>query len=161
MDTTTALRVQPLKYPLSARALDKWARSDLSCAADANGGRHYQFRFLGSTCTDGGSAFHANFHVVLSPSPQGAVIEAAWIDLPLDDGNPGAAQMCVFQTQRDLFLAELSRPPAFCGGTLEAAIERQVELDYAGCLCFDQMLNHKWRNVLCTIHYALASEQRT
>ncbi len=154
MDAAIALPLQPLRYPVPARALAKWAAADLIVTPEADGALHCQYHYAGSTCTDGGQSFTATFHAVLQATPGGTIVQQAWIDLPIDS-NPGAAQMCAYLTQRDLFLAELHQPPAFCGRTIEDVIALPVEMDYAGCLCFEPMLNHKWRNVLSTIHYAL------
>lgn len=147
--------MQTMTYPVSTRALDKWARADLTCAAERDGALHYRYHYTGSTCNDGGSYFQATFHAVVRPHPGGVVVTNAWIDLPLED-NPGATQMCAYWTQREPFLRELAQPPAFCGRTIEDIVNQPMALDYAGCLCYEPMLNHKWRNVLSTIHYALA-----
>jgi len=157
--TPIASLVKPIQYAVPARALDKWARADVTCepGEDVNtGGGVWQchYRYAGSTCNDGGRAFVATFHVTLRPGPDGMIVENAWVELPLEN-NPGATEMCAYMTQREPFLRELRAPQSFCGMTLEAAILRPVELDYAGCLCYAPMLNHKWRNALSTIHYAL------
>jgi hypothetical protein len=154
MDAAIAPPLRPLRYPVPTRALSKWAAADLAITPEMDGAMHCRYHYTGSTCTDGGASFTATFHAVLQAAAAGMIIQKAWIDLPLKD-NPGAAQMCAYLTQRDAFLAELSRPPAFCGQTLEDAIAQPGEMDYAGCLCFEPMVNHKWRNVLSTIHYAL------
>lgn len=167
MPTQIAPHVKPIQYAVPTRALDKWARTDVTCEPGEDAGEdagedtytgrglwHCHYRYTGSTCTDGGQAFVATFHVTLRPGPDALIVENAWVELPLDN-NPGATEMCAYMTQREPFLRELREPQSFCGMTLEAAILRPVELDYAGCLCYTPMLNHKWRNALSTIHYAL------
>ena len=149
------LPLSPIQYAIPAKALDKWARADVTCAIEGDGALHCHYLYFGSTCNDGGQAFTATFHVVLRSQSHSLVIENAWVDLPLEN-NPGALQMCAYQTQREPFLRELRDPPSFCGMTLEDAIARKLEFDYAGCLCFEAMLNHKWRNVLSAIHFALS-----
>lgn len=161
--------LKPIEYAVPVRALDKWARADVTCepgedaeADRADTGRavanhsvwQCRYRYAGSTCNDGGKAFVAIFHVTLRPGPSRLIVQNAWVELPLDN-NPGAAEMCAYMTQREPFLRELREPASFCGMTPEAAILRPVELDYAGCLCYAPMLNHKWRNALSAIHYAL------
>lgn len=147
--------MQMMRYPVATRALDKWARADLTLADEEGGAMHCCYHYTGSTCNDGGEYFKAVFHVIVIPQAQGVTVANAWIDLPTE-GNPGAMQMCVWWTQRELFLRELKQPPAFCGQTIEAILQQPMDMDYAGCLCFEPMQNHKWRNVLATIHYALA-----
>ncbi len=159
--TSLTQLLKPIQYAVPTRALDKWARADLICkpgddvGADTNPGVwQCHYHYAGSTCNDGGLAFVATFHVTLRPGPDALIVENAWVELPLEN-NPGAVEMCAYMTQREPFLRELRAPQPFCGMTLEAAILRPVELDYAGCLCYAPMLNHKWRNALSTIHYAL------
>lgn len=151
-----ALPVKPVQYAIPARALDKWARADVTCQPIGQAGDawHCRYHYAGSTCNDGGVAFVATFHVVLRRASDALMIENAWVELPLDN-NPGAVEMCAYTTRREPFLRELREPQSFCGMTLEAAILRPLELDFAGCLCYAPMLNHKWRNALSTIHYAL------
>ncbi len=154
MPTPLTSLVKPIQYTVPARALDKWARADLACEPGEDGVWQCHYHYAGSTCNDGGQAFVATFHVTLRPGPDGLIVENAWVELPLEN-NPGATEMCAYMTQREPFLRELREPQSFCGMTLEAAILRPLELDYAGCLCYAPMLNHKWRNALSTIHYAL------
>ncbi|MCS7060850.1 MAG: hypothetical protein RMN25_06745 [Anaerolineae bacterium] len=146
-----------IEYPAPTRALDKWARTDLTCEPAEDGTWQCRYVYTGSTCNDGGKAFVANFHVTLRPGPDGMIIERAWVDVPLGH-NAGATEMCAYVVQPESFLRELRADQPFCGMTLEAAILRPLDLDYAGCLCYARMLNHKWRNVLSTIHYALIQQ---
>jgi hypothetical protein len=152
-------RVRPIDYAITIKALGKWARQYLTCESDGDGVRHYRFRYMGNTCCDGGTPINSVMHAMIRPEPRGMVFERGWIEIEEDD--PGLQAMCEFYGRRWAFHDELERPPAWSGQTLEEVLGEtiaQAKINPAGCFCKPSQVNHKWRMVLSTIHYALSLE---
>lgn len=147
-------QLQPIDYPIPARALDRWWKFDIQRHPATEGHLHYAFRHLGSTCTNCGKPIETQLHAVLLPRAARWTVERAWIEF--DEEDEGHRRMCEYAQRGQEFVAELARPAAFSGQTLEAAIAAVAEVNPAGCFCDPTMVNHKWRQMLCAIHYGLS-----
>lgn len=152
--TGTAPRVQPMTYPIPTRALDAWWKFDVRKTPLSGGAVHYVFRTLGSTCTNSGAPIETLMHAVLRPLETAWLIEQAWIEFDPDDD--GHKRMCEYNVRGREFVEDLKRPAAFCGRTLEEAIGGLGATNPAGCFCLPETTNHKWRQMLCAIHYGLS-----
>jgi hypothetical protein len=149
-------RVRPIEYPIPPKALIKWMNLHLKCRPEPGGALHYTFRFLGSTCSTGGISIASTLHAVLRERPEGMVVENGWIEIAPDDN--GLRSMCEYGVRGPALLERLRRPPEFCGRTLEEILTQALPVNPAGCYCKPPMVNHKWRQMLATIHYALSRE---
>lgn len=149
--------LRPITYPIPARALDKWWKFDIKRRAADGGATHYIFRYLGSTCTNCGKPIETRLQAVLRPEAAGMRVERAWIEF--DEDDEGHVRMCEYSVRGKELVEELARPAAFCGQTLEAAIEGMKAVNPAGCFCDPTMVTHKWRQMLCAIHYGLTREE--
>ena len=147
-------RVQPIEYAIPVKALSKWMRFNLGCMADPDGSFHYTFQLMGSTCSNGGIPINATLHAIVRDQPAGAIVENAWIEIPTEDR--GLKNMCEYVQRGADFVAQLRRSPDFCGQSLEAILSRPLAINPAGCFCKPPQANHKWRQMLSTIHYALS-----
>lgn len=151
------LRVRPLRYPIAPQALANWWNFDMKRKGAADGGTQFTFRYLGSTCTNCGTPIETLLHAIIKPGPESATIARAWIEF--DEDDEGHPRMCEFNARGKALVEELGQPASFCGRTLEAAIAGLTEINPAGCFCAPAMINHKWRQMLCTIHYGLSQEK--
>lgn len=155
-----------MDYPVAEAALAKWVRErlvrfDPATRADgrANSGRgleNFVFRYTGSTCSNGGSAFEAHMYVCVDaapPSDGGSCVVDAWIEFP-PHTIESAARMCA---ARNGLFARLSEPAPFCGRPLEDVVQEKAPMNYAGCFCTQPMINEKWKQALSTVHYALTN----
>lgn len=142
-----------LDYAIPVSALARWSQTSLSLEPMADGGRHYRFRFAGSTCVGGGLPIHATLHALLRAHARGIVMENGWIEIGAEDA--GLRETCGYHADREQLIESLLRPPDFCGKTLEEILTAPMPVNPAGCFCTRAMLNHKWRQMLSTIHYTL------
>jgi len=149
-------RVRPIEYPIATKALAKWMNLYLQCRREPEGLLHYAFRFLGSTCSSGGTPIASTLHALVRESDRGMVVENGWIEIAPDD--QGLRAMCEYGVRGPALLDSLRQPPALCGRTLEEILGEPLAINPAGCFCKPPMLNHKWRQMLATIHYALSVE---
>ena len=150
---TDGFSTRLLEYAIPTDALTRWSQASLSMASVADGRRHYSFKFVGSTCIGGGRPIHATLHALLRAWPRGVVVENGWIEIAPDDA--GLRETCDYQTRREELIEDLSRPPDFCGKTLEEILTSPLPVNPAGCFCTRAMTNHKWRQMLSTIHFVL------
>ena len=155
---TPAPRVQSITYPIPSRALDNWWKFAMKRSTLVGGATHYTFRFRGSTCTNCGKPIESLLHAVLRPGAGGMTIEQAWVEF--DEEDEGHPRMCEYNKRGKALLEDLKQPAAFCGQALEAAIAGLGEVNPAGCFCTAAMVNHKWRQMLCAIHYGLMQAEK-
>jgi len=146
--------VRPIEYPIAVKALAKWMNLYLQCRREPEGLLHYAFRFLGSTCSSGGIPIASTLHALVREGERGMVVENGWIEIAPDD--PGLRAMCEYVACGAALLDSLRQPPEFCGRTLEEILGKPLAINPAGCFCKPPMRNHKWRQMLATIHYALS-----
>jgi hypothetical protein len=146
--------VRPIEYPIATKALAKWMNLYLQCRREPEGLLHYSFRFLGSTCSSGGIPIASTLHALVREGEGGVVVENGWIEIAPDD--QGLRAMCEYGVRGAALLDSLRQPPEFCGRTLEEILTEPLAVNPAGCFCKPPMINHKWRQMLATIHYALS-----
>lgn len=144
-------------YPIPVRALDTWWKFDIKRHLQPDGATHYVYRYLGSTCTNAGSPIESWLHAVLRPAGGRMIVERAWIEF--DEEDEGHQRMCEYGLRGREIAEELRQPAAFSGQPLEEALASLVEINPAGCFCQPAMINHKWRQMLCAIHYGLSRPQ--
>ncbi|MCF7927842.1 MAG: hypothetical protein K9L68_02390 [Spirochaetales bacterium] len=137
-------------YPVAERAVKRWKSERLEEIEP----QHFLFHYQGSTCSNGGVPFIADFHVIVDKSPT-LRIQSAWIEMP-EEEEENWREMCSFQSRGEKFLREITKEAAFAGKTVEEVLNNPGEINYAGCLCFPAMVNQKWQMVLSTVHYACA-----
>jgi hypothetical protein len=140
-----------MEYAIHGRALEKWSRERLELLEETESGRHYRFRYDGSTCNDGGTPYTAWLHLRLSGKAACARIDEAWIEIPAGE-REAASAMCAAGSDPG-FLDTLCRPAAFTGSGLEEALEQGGAVNHAGCFCTPAMLWEKWRQALSTVHW--------
>jgi len=144
-----------MEYPVAERALKKWAAEKLESLDSEENREHYRFLYEGSTCNNGGAPFQSFFHVRIGKDQ---TIEQAWIDIPADQ-EEAACLMCASPSHKPEeareFIDGFRRDADCTGMTLEAAIQEEQALNFAGCLCYKAMVHQKWKMALSTIHYAL------
>lgn len=145
-------------YPVAERALKKWSLSQLDRRPAADGSEHFSFTYHGSTCNNGGTAFTAILHAIISGSGSSCKIEQAWIEIP-DDQKEGASRMCTVPgngvEDAGNFFSKLSGPADFTGRYLESVIMEEVSQNFAGCFCATPHINQKWKIAFSTMHYAM------
>ena len=143
---------QNFSYPISTRALGRWAENNLEIVEEVEDSTHFAYNYEGSTCSNGGTAFSSLLHVVVE-GPD-LLIRKAWVEIP-PDSLPSAKNMCSYESGGEGFLQSLEKQASFCNKTIEEVLRKKRPLNHAGCYCTDAMVNQKWQMVLSTIHYAL------
>jgi hypothetical protein len=145
-----------MDYPVAERALIKWTKERLKLIEVSEKFCHYRFEMDGSTCSNGGVEFKAFLHANISPPPQ-SLIEKAWIEIPEEEQASAAHMCCCFKSgpkERQTYFESLKKDASFTGESLENEILKELPLNHAGCLCYQPMINQKWKMALSTIHYA-------
>jgi hypothetical protein len=141
-----------IEYAINLAALAKWAGLNLHAEPRDDGATHYRFQYLGSTCHSGGKPIRAVIHAIIRPGARGHVFERGWIDC---EPASGARLMCATANHGPEFLADMPHPPSFEGLTLDEILTSGFAVNQAGCFCSPPMRNHKWRQMLSTIHFVL------
>ena len=144
-----------MNYPVADRALKTWNSKRLERLEDGKDLKSFRFHFEGSTCNNVGDAFIAFFHVKIDEE---MTIQKAWIELP-EESKKAACQMCASPSRTPAeaadFLGSFSKDADFTGRPLEEVILEEKDLNYAGCLCRQPMVDQKWKMVLSTVHFNL------
>jgi hypothetical protein len=145
--------VKNIDYPVSLRALQKWVETRLE-KLSSGAVRSYRFRYDGSTCSNGGTPFHAYLYLEISGPAEKAVIQKAWIEIP-EDQKALAEKMCsaVNSGNPSGFFERLATPARFCGKPLAKVLGEEAPVNYAGCFCAPPMVRDKWNMVLSAVHY--------
>lgn len=148
----------PWPYAVPRRALEKWAREHVTLTFCADDSVAAEFRFTGSTCSNLGHPIKMIFSFVLSAShgKDRTILESHCKPAPDDTG---CAKMCSLLESPESFQTALENYAPLTGKTLSEALAWLPEISMAGCLCHRSDQNHKWRNALQTIHFALNSTQ--
>ncbi|MBF9017998.1 MULTISPECIES: hypothetical protein [unclassified Oceanispirochaeta] len=146
-----------MKYPVAERALKKWQTERLEKIDTGDSSVHYRFIFVGSTCNNGGTEFKAHLHAKIS---EDHIIQKAWIEIP-EEEQEGAALMCASPSsdpaKAQPFFEGFKKDANFTGSPLEEIILAEVPLNHAGCLCYQPIINQKWKMALSTMHFDLNS----
>ncbi len=150
-------RVKKIEYPISAKALEKWVKHDLTLLDSENGKRHYLFHYHGSTCTNGGTPFQAGMHAVCSCKRNRVILEKGWIEFT-EEQSKNAREMCASKRDDKTFFQQLQQRPGVEGKPLEKIIKENAPINAAGCFCSEPMVNHKWKWVASVIHYSILED---
>ena len=145
--------MKQVRYPVSERALSKWARKKICLLEQVKNRYHYVFHFEGSTCNNGGVPFHADIHAVCKIGDEEIEFENGWFDIS-NAGQKAVKEMCGFSNKGEDLFETLKKKPQFAGKNIEKIITDSFPVNAAGCFCNQGMRNHKWLWVLSTIHYA-------
>lgn len=150
---TSEISVLP-EYAVSATVLKKWSQDRLKLTSREDGSHEAVFRFEGSTCSNFGHAIRTEFRVTLVPiSPEDYLIVSSSCRPAADD--EGCRRMCSYLASPETFLTSVEYHTPLNGMTLNQALSWKPEMTVAGCLCHRANQDHKWRNVIHTIHFAL------
>jgi hypothetical protein len=142
-------------YPAPEQTLRRWVRENLLAEREPDGGVHYRYRYLGTTCRNGGAEFEATMHVVLDGQrgPE-ALVRRAWVDFD-ETQKDSARRMCAAISDGGKFLRRLAREDGgLAGWTLEQFLAEGASGTPGGCFCTSDNRLHKWRQAAATIHYA-------
>jgi len=142
-------------YAVPRKALQKWASERVTLDERPDGSIAVRFSYSGSTCSNLGHPLRAVLAMNLSAEDgQGK----RWITStgcrPAEN-DLGVTKMCACLKSPDRFLDELDGYNPLEGMDLESAIRWQPSIEMAGCLCSKQSRNHKWRNAIQAVHFAL------
>lgn len=140
-----------MDYPTTT--LDKWVADRLVITKDSETELSAYYRYSGSTCKNGGTAFEARLHLAVDRGSR-AVTEA-WIEIP-EEQRPAAAHMCAAGGSAPSFFDTLAESAPFRGKTLETALAESMPVNYAGCFCTVAMVNEKWQAALSTLRHYLS-----
>jgi hypothetical protein len=143
-------------YALPRRALEKWAREHVTIIFRPDDSVAAQFRFTGSTCSNLGHPIKMIFSFILSPrlGSDRTILDSNCRPAPDDSGCP---RMCSMLESPESFQTALEYYAPLTGKTLSEALAWNPDLSVAGCLCHRSDQNHKWRNAIQTVHFALSS----
>ena len=145
--------VAPAAYAFPPRALQRWARENLTLTPRADGGCEATFALEGSTC--GNIAFHLRYRVTLGPAADGhRLLELACEPAPHDTNH---REQCSAKADYARFAALLAAEAPLLGQPLAEALAWNPATTLDGCLCAQTARAHKWRAVLQTVHFALHS----
>lgn len=139
-----------IEYSVAIKALRKWARECVSLNWGADGSVDAAFRFSGSTCTNLGYPIELSFKASLSSD-----LRIRSMEIVPFEGDEGWQRMCVYKSDTDNFVASLQQYQPLIGCSLEEAARWEPRIEVSGCLCSRENQNHKWRNALQAIHYAM------
>lgn len=139
-------------YPIHEKALARWAAEKLTLDIQPDGTVEAHFEVQGSTCTNTGTPLAYAHYMRLSPgADKYCILELACAPLP---GDTGHQAMCTHDP--DSSSPPPEPPPELLGKPLASILFWRPDMNVAGCYCTDDHRNHKWRNALITLHYALA-----
>lgn len=140
-------------YAVARAPLSKWARERVSLRQQ-NGFVIAEFVYAGSTCSNMGHPLQAILSLVLIPNGNDDYRIINTHCRPVAD-DAGCAKMCAHLAAPETFFADINEDHPLTGMTLSEAIAWQPALEMGGCLCSHESRNHKWRNAVQSIHYAL------
>jgi len=157
--TPAAALDQDAEYTVNRKALKKWAEERLSLRVNQDGSLDALFRYDGTTCTNTGRALTFHYYVKLGPRADGYPIrEQRCAPAPGDEGH---TLMCRYLDNPSQLMDAIDREKPLLGERLDAVLSWQRQPSPAGCYCEPASRDHKWRQVLETIHYALVQRERT
>jgi len=148
---TTASNGWP--YAVARAPLTKWAKERVSLRRE-HGRVVAEFIYTGSTCNNLGHPVQAILSLTLLPNDGGDYQIVNLHCSPADD-DTGCARMCAHLAAPETFFDDINEDHPLNGMTLSAAVAWKPELEFGGCLCSPESRNHKWRNAVQSIHYAL------
>lgn len=141
----------PSPYAFPERALQRWARENLTLTARADGRTEAIFRFEGSTCSN--IAFQLIYQITLGPRTDERRIESlCCVPAPHYEGH---TRMCCWQENAAAVIKTMSTETPLLGQPLAAVLTWRPIKSPAGCLCAAPSRHHKWQAALETLHFAL------
>jgi len=146
---------KPWPYAVPKKALQKWVKHCLTLVEQPDGSIVAGFIYTGSTCSNLGHPLRALMTVKLSTKDESGQRRITSTGCTPSGNDLGVTRMCACLESPDRFLEKLN---AYCpleDMDLESAIRWAPSLEMAGCLCSEPSRNHKWRNVIQAIHFAL------
>jgi len=155
MPEPTTKQSEAWPYSVPRKALQKWARERVTLTNQHDGSFLATFQYSGSTCSNLGHPLTAELTVVLSPTDTDGLRWITSTGCRPWESDQGVAKMCSCLQSPERFMIELDSYSPLEGMDLESAIRWEPSIEMAGCLCARQSRNHKWRNAIQAIHYAL------
>jgi len=150
---------QDAEYTVNRKALQKWAEERLSLRANQDGSIDALFRYDGTTCTNTGRALTFHYYVKLGPRADGYPIRGQrCAPAPGDEGH---TLMCRYLDNPSQLMDAIDREKPLHGERLDAVLSWRRQPSPAGCYCEPASRDHKWGQVLETIHYVLVQRERT
>jgi hypothetical protein len=151
-----------VRYAFPARALAKWSRERLVLAPRPDGALAASFRFDGTTCSHLGLPIAIHYELELSVDGEDGdrVHRIQALSCKPAPEDRGHRAMCAYLNDPSGFVCAMREAPPVEGLTLEEALLRVAPFESAGCLCEPAFRRHKWRVVLETVHYRLASREK-
>ncbi len=142
-------------YSEDADELREGAAERLRCESGAHGELHYLYHYIGRTCASGRTPLPATLHAVFTrcEDKDDLRLQSAWIDMEIV--RAGTGRMCGTIVRFAEIAAAVAQPPAFCGRTLSEILPLLASARRSRCFCNPEMINHKWRLALETIHWQL------
>lgn len=138
----------PTAYAFPSRALQRWAREQLTLTPQPDGGLTAEFRFEGSTC--GNVPFVWRYVLRLDAAQR---IHA--MSCGPGSGDENHRRMCAFLGTGNTWVNQVGSEAPCVGDSLQQAVAWRAASSPAGCLCTAASRNHKWQAVIQTVHYAL------
>lgn len=134
------------------KALEKWAANDLEATAEPGGSYRFVFRFVGSSCTNGGNEFPARISIRLNPGTNDQwLISDLAMDVPRE--HAGWLATCIHGSSRVVAPEKLTTSFPIAGLTLSDAIRADLPTNNARCLCTSIHVNHKVLLALSTVKW--------
>lgn len=143
-------------YAVARAPLTKWAKERVSLRHE-NGHLIAEFLYSGSTCSNIGHPLDAVLSLKLLPNGNGDYQILGTHCRPAAADN-GCAKMCAHLAAPGTFFDDINAEQPLTGMTLSEAIAWQPPLEMGGCLCSRDSRNHKWRNAVQSIHFALHNQ---
>lgn len=145
----------PDPYSEDPDLLREGAAERLRCEPGPHGELHYSYYYIGRTCAAGRTPLPATLHAVFTrcEDEDDLVLQNAWIDMEIV--RAGTGRMCGTIVRFAEIAAAVAQPPEFCGHTLSEILPRLGAARPSRCFCSPDMINHKWRLALETIHWQL------
>jgi len=155
MRDSTTISKEGWPYAVPRKALQKWVRERVTIAEQDDGSSFAMFRYSGSTCSNMGHPLTADLKVIISPIDEHGLRWITSTSCQPAENDLGVTKMCACLQSPGPFLNELDTYRPLEGMDLESAIRWEPKLNMAGCLCAAPSRNHKWRNAIQAIHFAL------
>jgi hypothetical protein len=158
-DLTTAPVLTPdATYAMNPKALETWRKNRLKLDHRPDGKIIAQFHTEGSTCSDMGWPLAFDHTITLAPRDQGYQILAT--SCTPDEKIPGYRKMCSYIQKQGQQLAIIDEEKPLIGLPLDSVLSWEPTISPDGCYCSRAGRNHKWRNVLQTLHYAMVHYEK-
>jgi hypothetical protein len=144
-------------YGISRKALARWAAERLEFSVRGDGVIDASFRYDGTTCTNQGRPLAYRYRVALGPRERGYPIQSQNCE-PMP-GDVGFQSMCSYLKDANHLMRSVRQDQPLLGRPLNDVLAWRPPRSSAGCYCATEDRLHKWRQVLETIHFALAQQE--